>query len=318
MNIPTRISIALLFSIPIVVASCGDNPVRPQEMVTVTWPTGTTLFIGNTAQLQARSGANDITNNAAWSSDNTNVATVDSNGLVTARGPGEASIIAQSGEQQGVLKLRVFPNFDGTWRGIEVITSCTATGTFEGFCSIPEFSVGDQFAHSSTFRQNQAAVDATIDTGDGTSVSTTGTISVGGELALESGFIMPEEPLITAELRNWKTRANVPGRMTGFLRGPLHLARGRGFSHRRRDAAERREVGRGLESLVRVHTARDEKPDVALARRPALAAIETHLPTRPVTRRERAPRVARDGKLLPFTLRWRATGSFRSSLRWSR
>ena len=126
---------------------------------------------------------------------------------------------------RGELLVRVFPNFDGSWAGNEVPTGCQDSGDFAGLCNDLDFpQVGEVFAHGSTFVQTEASVAAEIDTGDGTSASMTGTITVGGQLDLPSAPVLPADPDVNVQLENWRSRADDPSEMTGtyeaFLTAP--------------------------------------------------------------------------------------------------
>ena len=60
-----------------------------------------TLDVGETETLRATVEPHDTTDTVTWSSNNTAVATVDSNGLVTAKAPGTTRIIAKAGDFYG-------------------------------------------------------------------------------------------------------------------------------------------------------------------------------------------------------------------------
>lgn len=199
---------------------CGGGT-NPTPMVSVTFP-GNTIFIADTVQFTARSTSNetrDVTNEATWGSDAPQVATVSSTGLVTAVAAGEASIFADFEGARGTLKIRVYPNFDGSWAGNEVVASCEASGTFEGFCDQRDFRIGEVFQHHSSFSQNEASVQATIVTGPDTSAMADGTISIDGQLQLPSTPSLPADPVVNAEVQNWHSRADTPSRMTGSYDG---------------------------------------------------------------------------------------------------
>jgi len=163
-------------------------------------------------------GTTRTATNATWGSDNPAVATVSPAGLVTAIAAGQATIFADV-NPRGTLLIRVYPSFGGTWTGTEVLTGCEATGAFQGICGDVGFELGDLFDHRSTYMQNDAAVDAELDTGDGTSASTTGTITIDGELQLSSAPVLPPEPPVDAQIQNWRARADTPSRMTGTYEG---------------------------------------------------------------------------------------------------
>jgi len=205
------------------VACGGNDGIDPiVERLRVTIPAGETVFIGRNVQLEVREelsdGSTQVATGVTWSSSSPMVATVSPAGIVTGVAAGETTITANTGSLQGTLVLRVFPNFGGTWRGNEVVTACTDAGAFNGLCSDPEFPmVGEVFAHSSRFTQMQASVNAVLfeETGEGGTVTTTGTITVDGELRLLPGPMLPADPLINIQVENWRSRSDVPSQMTG-------------------------------------------------------------------------------------------------------
>jgi hypothetical protein len=120
------------------------------------------------------------------------------------------------GGARGALRIRVYPNFAGTWNGEERAVGCIDSGIFAGLCGELEF-VGQVFTHLSTFTQTDAAVNASL-TG-GTTATTTGTVSIGGDLELLPAPYLPADPDIEVQARNWRSRADVPSRMTGTYEG---------------------------------------------------------------------------------------------------
>ena len=211
----------------VVACGCGTGPTPTRTSVSVTSPPGT-IFIGNVVQFEAEETLSDgttrVATNVTWGSDAPNVATVSSTGLVTAVGAGRATIFAEVDPRVGTMPIRVFPNFGGSWAGNEVVANCEDSGALEGFCDEPEFAVGEVFTHVSMFSQTEASVDAVIVLGPATTASMTGNITVDGELQLPSAPVLPAEPLVNAEVQNWRSRADTPSRMTGtyeaFLTAP--------------------------------------------------------------------------------------------------
>jgi len=223
MSRPLLLSLLLCVSL----FACGgsDSPTAPTTTaVTVVFPAGGTIFIGDAVQFEARATLSDGTTrtatNATWGSDNPQVATVSQTGLVTAIAAGEATIFADV-NPRGTLRIRVYPSFGGTWTGTEVLDNCEATGAFAGICGEADFQVGEVFFHQSSYTQTDASVNAELDTGDETSASMTGTITIDGELQLSSAPVLPPEPPIDAQIQNWRSRADVPSQMTGSYEGFL-------------------------------------------------------------------------------------------------
>lgn len=196
----------------------GGKTVTSLTSLTLIVPSGT-LFIGNSVQLDARETLSDGTTRpattATWGSADPAIATVSSTGLVTAVTAGEATILADTTVHASV-KIRVFPDFRGSWIGREHVTACGDDGAFEGICADPGFMpVGALYQHNSRFTQNDDSVTAVLDEGDGFTVTVTGTISVNGDLELPTGTMQPADPAVAVQVQHWRCRADVPARMTG-------------------------------------------------------------------------------------------------------
>ena len=87
-------------------ASC-DVTVTGVESITIN-KTETSIYVGGTENLTATIAPSDVINNTLiWSSSDTNVATVDQNGLVTAKKLGTATITATATDGSGVSALCV-------------------------------------------------------------------------------------------------------------------------------------------------------------------------------------------------------------------
>jgi hypothetical protein len=208
-------------------SACGGNGGSPSApspsptatSVAVTFPSGGTIFIGAQAQLRATvtmsdGSTQDRTSSAVWGSDAPGIATVATSGMVTAVAAGEATIFADV-SVRGTIRIRVFPEFAGTWAGSEVVTVCEESGVFVGLLCVPEeLGVGNTFRHDNRFTQNNASVTATILFSDSASTMT-GTVAIDGQAELPPAPVLPAIEGLVLETRNFKARADRPGRMTG-------------------------------------------------------------------------------------------------------
>lgn len=192
---------------------CGDSPTSSTS-VSVVYPAGGPIFIGDTAQLEARVSGGGSSSSATWSSDAPSVATVSSTGLVTALRAGQATITA-SVNPSGSMLIQIYPNFHGTWIGNEVVVSCQATDGFAGICDDPTFGPGTVFDIEARFTQSEATVQAVVGISGQMTAEASGTIGVGGLLQLPSAPYLPPVPPVHTEMRNWRSRADTPGLMTG-------------------------------------------------------------------------------------------------------
>ena len=216
--------LAAVVVVGVAMTACGDgkSPVAPAANVTgltITLAADGPIYIGAATQLQATETLSDGTTRAAapaWSSDTPTVATVSQAGIVTATGAGETTIAADSDGRRTTVRIRVYPNVNGTWSGIESFSSCDDSGVFEGVCSEPDFyTQGEQFRHDSRYIQTNAAVDVTIDLGDGILASGSGVVTVPGELQLSSARAVPEDSSLTLDIQDLRFRSDVPARLTG-------------------------------------------------------------------------------------------------------
>ena len=217
-------------------AGCGthDGPTEPTPMpaptttgVSVTHSAESTIFIGNEVTFQATvtlsDGSREDASDVTWSSDAPSVATVSAAGLVTAVAAGEATISAEvAAGRGGYLRIRVYPEFQGSWVGRGLLTDCTATGDSLWSLLCAGFLDGDPAARRGEatleLTQSDADVGGVVDLGEGRRLEIqSGEVSVDGTLRLtfdESTFALDGAEL-DVEVRSWETRADTPGSMTG-------------------------------------------------------------------------------------------------------
>jgi glucuronoarabinoxylan endo-1,4-beta-xylanase len=103
MELPSQSVTTLVFG--------GDISVIPVESIGVS-PSSLTMLAGNSYQLSVTILPDDATNkNVTWASTNTNILTVDNQGVVTATGEGSASIIvtAEDGALTSICNITVLP-----------------------------------------------------------------------------------------------------------------------------------------------------------------------------------------------------------------
>jgi len=136
-----RITFAVMALGAVLWSACGDEAPIPVASVQIT-PALDTVRAGETIQLAAV--ARDASGNAltgrtvTWASNDQTVATVDSTGLVTGMGNGEATITATSEGQIDVASVTAWVGVTGTWLG----TIATDFGDCPMDLSITESAAG--------------------------------------------------------------------------------------------------------------------------------------------------------------------------------
>ena len=193
----------ILVSGLLLAASCGTDgsPTEPTPTTTPS-PTGVsvtyggerTLFIGNEVQFQATvilsDGSTEATTDVTWMSDALGVATVSPSGLMTAAAAGEATISAEAaGGYGGFLRIRVYPEFQGSWAGGGIATECTATGDSVWSLLCAGFLDGDPAERRGEatleLTQSEAEVGGVVDLGaDRRLEVNSGEVSIDGTLRL--------------------------------------------------------------------------------------------------------------------------------------
>jgi hypothetical protein len=144
-----------------------------------------------------------------WSSDNPAVATIDAaTRAVTAVGPGEALISARHDGIVAPKKLRVTPDYAGTWSGQYRLTGCTQTGGFQegDWCGTLRRNVDRPVSFD--FVLDRDTVRGTMACGDFTG-SVTGAIALSGALTL-TGTAASGTVSLTHE--SWNANVNSDGK----------------------------------------------------------------------------------------------------------
>lgn len=205
-------------------SSTPPTPVKTPNSVTIGPSAAGTLKIGDdqtyTATVNWSDGSQTV-ETAAWSSDNTAVATVDGTGKAHGVNSGEATLIAKTttSNAQGTLKIRVVPNYQGTWTGDYTVRNCTATGAFDpgDWCGRDGFAPGTILPIKLAFTQTADKITGTITLGTlATTLDATSSIGVdgGANMSAQGSFTDSNNIQVTATLNPIHFRANGPT-MTG-------------------------------------------------------------------------------------------------------
>ncbi|MGE0592169.1 MAG: Ig-like domain-containing protein [Vicinamibacterales bacterium] len=113
----------------------GPSPTPTSVSVVLS---STELVAGDTARATASLRLSDGTSSAittGWLSDNTTVASVTTDGTITALNNGSATIYVVSQGHQGQQVVRVYPVYGGQWTGSQTLLRCVeATGGWAGLC----------------------------------------------------------------------------------------------------------------------------------------------------------------------------------------
>jgi hypothetical protein len=129
-----------------------------------------------------------------WSTDNPNIATIDSTGRLTPLAHGDVNVTARYEGASASKLIHVVNDYGTTWVGQYVITRCDASSgpAWEGFCDPEAFFVSRALQIALEFQQERYAVTGTVWLGSVQSTFT-GTVNTGGELTGESKGSMSSE-----------------------------------------------------------------------------------------------------------------------------
>ena len=120
------------------------------------------LASGTTSQLIANVSPSSASNKVTWSSSNSNVATVNANGLVTARGNGTATIVAKTINNISVTCEIIVGNFTNKLQGIDITTNYSVVPVGVPKRLVVVFKPADAANKSVTWSSNNPSV-ATVD-----------------------------------------------------------------------------------------------------------------------------------------------------------
>ena len=205
--------VACLFA----VACGGSSPSAPSAPQTssVSVVLAGSLISGRTAQATATatlSNGQTLAVTTGFRSDNPAVATVTDAGMVNAVANGVTNISVAHGSQQGARPIRVYPSYQGQWRGSYVIRNCTSSGVFAAPPNFCDGKVNTVLPVSLTLTQ----ADDTI-TGSfllGALPFSTFSAPIEGDGAVGFNATMTQTGAVSI-MASWRLNSAMDGRITG-------------------------------------------------------------------------------------------------------
>lgn len=148
----------------------------------------------------------DDTDHVSWTSEPKTVASIDRQGRVTAVSPGEVVVSASVGEKVGRVRIRVLPDYSGTWIGEYRIFACSGAAD-PRTCPRSMFSesTGQPILYPFSLMLTQTE-DRVSGTGFSPSMPLTGIVRVSGALVLEG--LREQPPLDPVRVTNWSSLVN--------------------------------------------------------------------------------------------------------------
>jgi hypothetical protein len=172
-----QLRIAAVFAMIVSVSGCGHESGAPTSPSSSTLTasavvvSGTAPFVGTTAQFVAtatlsNSASQGVTAQAAWSSSNSTIATVSSDGTVTGVAAGDVDITATYQNVAGHVHVTItsVPNYQGFWTGDYSATACDGVN---GLCDPGDLGVGSVHSTYLNLMQNGTTVTGTMSIGLG-------------------------------------------------------------------------------------------------------------------------------------------------------
>ena len=222
-----RVALAIV-SVVLTTGCNGKNPAGPSPPAA---PTVTDLVITGvdavltgvsttyTATATLSDGTRAVT--PAWTSSNTNVASVDSDGRLSGRAHGSTDLTAAYAGRTASKTVQVVNNYGGTWEGRYVVRACADSGDLTtrdgGWCRNGPGRVGT--VQSIRLLLSQTGANLSEIAGSGYWSGVRGVVTADGRLSLGGtvnewdweGTVI----LATWQIRAWDTNLSGPGMMTG-------------------------------------------------------------------------------------------------------
>jgi hypothetical protein len=203
-------------------AACGSptkpGSVEPDRVTSLALTPGTDLLkVGASMNLSLEAsfsnGTKQTMSVVTWGSDNPAVAQV-SGGRVVAVGPGEATVYGDCQHGRAQRRIRVVPDYQGSWAGMYRVGSCTADGDWQSERICDELNVPADAPIMLRLAHERTDVSGTIVLGT-LAGDANGTIGIPGRLSLNGAVTYEEDGLtVRITLSDWSTLATGT-RMTG-------------------------------------------------------------------------------------------------------
>ena len=196
--------IAIVLGIALCAAGCdgkseGQRTVGPSRTVTAVnvGPESNNLLRIGTEQAYTAtvrwSDGSVTTEAASWRSDAPVVATVDSTGRARGVETGEATLVAGVQGIEGVLRIRVLPNYGGDWSGAAVVRTCSETGAWSGSDLCRDLRGLGQLPTSVALTQDRDRLSGTLTLDDVEASIANGTIRNDGSASLTARLVEPDD-----------------------------------------------------------------------------------------------------------------------------
>ena len=199
------------------------SPLAPTTSftLTVSSPNGY-AYLGKTEQLTAAASDGRAVAGGTWGTDTPSVATVDTNGLVTGVGAGQANVYYVFNGRQGTKLMRGLPNVAGSFAGEYTVSSCAATGDWVslGICGKDGLPPGTSLPYALTLAQTGETVTGSFALGSLKFANFSSTIDVPGTFTFSSACSCESTSVITTWSLSQKTASSMTGTLTQVWTSP--------------------------------------------------------------------------------------------------